>query len=649
MTRTGAHYEFGDFALDVGQQCLLRRDTGQAILLTAKVFDTLVYFVEHAGETLDKDLLLRSIWPGVVVEENSLTQNVSTLRQMLGESRGENRYIATVARRGYRFVAKVTRRDAPVTPSTAEASVAAAPSAAPDVPRRRLVLLGAGAAVLIAMIVAIALFATATKQREAPPRAGQTLAILPFKPLLPAERNESLELGMAESLISSLSQHSRQAISPLSSVRRYRALDQDAIAAGRELGVDAVLDGSLQRRGDRLRVAVRLLRVADGQQLWAQSFDQDFTTIFDVQDAIAARIAQAVSVRWVGSDTTRGTPYTQDPEAYALYASGQFAWTRQTEPSLLQAIGFFEQAIARDPNYALAYASLADSYAILGVFGMRAPDAVFPNARRAVEQALSIDPDLAAAHSVLGHIKMMYERDWDGAAREYQRALQLDPSLASAYHRRGLLYAMQGDIEHALQFNERAQQLEPLWLAPKGAAGNFLYFARRYEESIRVLEQVLALDDRADNARAFLIRDLIVTGDYERAIAQYDKRPLQMPGSNAHRAQALALSGRRAAALVELDRVLKVSKERYVAAYDVALIYAALGDTQNTFQWLERALEDRSTLLNFLAQDPMFDAFHADPRFASLVQRIGIYRRALPDEPPAPPSARRSPASQAAR
>jgi DNA-binding winged helix-turn-helix (wHTH) protein/TolB-like protein len=629
MPATSAYYEFGDFALDVGQQCLLRRDTGQTIPLTAKVLDTLVYFVEHAGETLDKDLLLRSIWPGTIVEENSLTQNVSTLRQMLGEARGENRYIATVPRRGYRFVAQVTRRAAPVVSGIASASAAAPTNAAPGAPRRRKILLGAGAAVLIAA-AAIALFAIAPPPREGAPLAGQTLAILPFKPLLPAERNESLELGMTASLISSLSQDSQGAISPLSSVRRYAALDQDPIAAGRALGVDAVLDGSLQRRGDRLRVAVRLLRVTDGRQLWAQSFDQDFTTIFDVQDIIAARVAQAISVRWVGSGSARGAPYTQDPEAYALYASGQFALSRQTEPSLLQAIGFFEQAIAKDPAYALAYAALADSCAFLGVFGMRAPHETFPRARRAVEKALSIDPDLAAAHSALGHVEMIYERDWDGAAREYQRALQLDPSLAVAYHRRGLLYAMQGDIDRALQMNERAQQLEPLWLAPKGAAGNYLYYARRYDESVRLLEKVLALDERADNARAFLIRNLIVKGEYERAIAEYDKRPLQMPGSHAHRAQALALSGQRAAALVELERVLELSKQRYVAGYDIALIYAALADTENTFAWLERAMEDRSTMISFLAQDPMFDAFHGDPRWAALIRRIGIYRRALP-------------------
>jgi tetratricopeptide (TPR) repeat protein len=231
----------------------------------------------------------------------------------------------------------------------------------------------------------------------------------------------------------------------------------------------------------------------------------------------------------------------------------------------------------------------------------------------------------------LGHIRMMYDHDWDGAAREYQRALQLDPSFAPTYHRLGLLYAMQGDIDRALQTNDRAQELEPLWFAPKGAAGNFLYLARRYDESIRLCEQVLALDERADNARGFLIRNLLVKGDYDRAIAEYDKRPLHMPGSNAHRAQALALSGRRAAALAELDRVLKLSKERYVPANDIAMIYAALADTENTFLWLERAVEDRSPLMVFLAQDPMFEAFHSDPRWPGLVQRIGIYRRPLPE------------------
>jgi tetratricopeptide (TPR) repeat protein len=342
-------------------------------------------------------------------------------------------------------------------------------------------------------------------------------------------------------------------------------------------------------------------------------------------------VAQALSVRWAASGSTREAPYTQDPEAYALYARGRLAWTRQSEASLLQARAFFEQAIARDPNYALAYSGLADSHAVLGVFGMRAPNEVFPLARRAVEKALAIDPDLAAAHSALGHIKVQYEHDWEGGAREYALAIQLDPSLALTYHRLGILRSMQGDIDRALAASERAQQLEPLWLAPRTGTCNILYYAKRYDESIRLLEQVLAVDDRGDGPRSSLVRNLIAKGNYKRALLELDKRPIQAPGSYAFRAQALALSGRSAEALAELDRVLEFSTERYVAAYDIALIYAALGDAKNAFLWLERAMEDRSTLVPFLAVEPMFEGLHSDPRFASLVQRIGIHGRALPN------------------
>ena len=572
---------------------------------------------------------MRTIWPDVIVEENSLTQNISTLRQLLGEARGENRYIATISRKGYRFVAQVTRREPPVEVTALPTPKVSAPGEPRTGIRWRTRSILAVLGVSILLVAALVLLSLQLVALTPAPTTEQTIAVLPFKPLLPAERNESLELGMTESLIATLSEHRTLAISPLSSVRRYASIDQDPVAAGRALGVDSVLDGSLQRREDRLRVSARLLRVADGRQLWAHSFDQQFTTIFEVQDAIAAKVAQALALRLENATPHRGAPYTDDPEAYALYASGRFAWTRQSEASLLQAIAFFEQAIARDPNYALAYAALADSYAVLGVFGIEAPHDVFPQALRAAERALAVDPNLAAAHAALGHIKVQYEHDWDGAAREYARALALDPSVALIHHRQALFHAMRGDMDLGMAAAERAQQLEPLWLAPQVAAGNFLFYTRDYGESVRRLERVLALDERQDNARSSLIRTLLAQGNYDRALAECDKGPLQTPGSHAFRAQALALSGRRGPARAELDRVLELSKQRYVAAYDIALIYAALGDGPGTFSWLERAVDDRSTLSNFLALDPMFEALHGDPRFAALVRRIGVYRRSL--------------------
>jgi len=633
MDQSRARYEFGHFALDIGQQTLVRLDTRVETPLAGKVFDTLVYLVEHAGEPLDKDVLLRAVWPGVIVEENSLTQNISTLRQLLGEVRGENRYIATIPRKGYRFVAAVTRKEASASselPAAVERTPAVAHARSADPRRRSKIATVAGLAVVVVAFASLTLLRAPPEVPVSAPHAGQTLAVLPFKPLLPTDRNEALELGMTESLIASLARTSPRAISPLNSVRRFGGRDQDAIAAGRALGVDMVLDGSLQRSGDRLRVFARLIRVADGKQLWAQNFDQEFTTIFELQDSIASRVSQALSVRWAGQATDRGAPHTRDPEAYALYASGRFAWTRQTEPSLLQAIDFFERAIARDPDYALAYTGLADSLALLGVFGIRAPREVFPDARRAAERALSIDPNLAEAHLALGHILLQFEHDQPGAARAYDRAMSLDPMSAMAHHRRGLMFAMQGDFVAALASSDRAQQLEPLWLGAKGATGCHLFYAGRIEESIAYLDQLLALDDRFANARSCLIRGLLQSGNHERALSELDRGPLQTPGSNALRAQILALAGRRDDAIAELNRVMERAKTKYVAAYDIALIHASLGDDESAFRWLERSMEDRSTLLVFLAEEPFFRRLRTDPRFAMLVERVGVFRGKLP-------------------
>lgn len=618
MNSPQVRYEFGEFVLDVGRQRLSRRASGDVVPLAAKAFDMLVFLVEHAGEALDKETLLRALWPGVIVEENSLAQCISTLRQALGETRHDPRYIATLARKGYRFIAPVTRGDAP---GALPASPAPAPRAASG---RHRVLFALGL-VGVLTLVALGLRLPAVNAPVAA-RAAPTLAVLPFKALVPADSDPSLEMGMADSLIGALGVADGYTIAPLSSVRPFARRDVDPLAAGRELGVGHVLDGSLQRSADRLRVSVRLLRVADGRLLWTQTFDERFTGVFEIQDSIAARIRTALPVDAPSRDPARHRGRTRDAEAYALYARGRYAWTRQTESSLRSAIGHYEQAIARDPDYALAYAGLSDSYAVLGVFGIEAPHDVFPLARTAAQHALALDPDLASAHSALGHVQLQYEHDVTAAAASYEKAYALDPALALNVHRRSLLFAMQGDTERALATSTQAQQLEPLWLAVRAVPGNFLYYAGRFEESIAIAENVLALNEDADNARCILIRDLIATGDHARALRELDRAPLQMPGSHALRAQALALSGQRAEAAQELARVMALSERRYVAAYDIALIHAALADRESTFLWLERAIQDRSTLLVFLAHEPMFAALRGDPRFEALVARVGIAR-----------------------
>lgn len=632
--------QFGEFVLDTRQRRLLRLPGGEPIPLTSKVFDTLQYFAEHPNVVLEKDTLLQAIWPGVIVEENSLTQNVSTLRQVLGDAPADHRYIVTVPRRGYRFVAEVTEatmQAAQAAHSARAPSLSANPGeSAPAIPdersRARTWRLGAVAVALGVLAIAM-LFAVLLAPKAPPDADSRQLAVLPFKPLVISDRDESLELGMTESLIARLSAQPKLVIRPLSSVRRFGAPDQDPLTAGRALGVASVLDGSLQHRDRRIRVSARLLRVTDGRQLWAHTFDEDVTTIFEMQDAIAARVSEALVLQLSAQPRRE----TEDSEAYLLYANGRLSWSRFTEASLLQAIDYFEKAIARDERYAMAHVGLADSYVILGVFGMRAPHDVFPRARHAVERALEIDPDSAAAHTTLGHIKIQYDLDWSGGLAEYARAIELDPDYAPVYHYRGLVYAMQGETDRAIEQFKRSQQLEPLWVAPRAALGMVLVYARRHEDAIAQLTQTLTLDERADNARTFLGRAYMYTGQYERALVEFRRRQAQAPGSYGDVAEALALAGRQSEAREELARLLKLSTERHVQALDIATVYASLGEKENAMQWLDRAFADRSTNLGFLAQDPTFDGLHEDSRFVALVTRVGVWKQRLGVVPPRGP------------
>ncbi|HEY2401742.1 MAG TPA: winged helix-turn-helix domain-containing protein [Steroidobacteraceae bacterium] len=498
-------YEFGDFVLESGRRRLLRRDSGEPIALTAKAFDTLLHLVEHRGETLDKDTLLGAIWPGVVVEENNLTQSVSALRQVLGETRAENRYIATIPRKGYRFVGEVTERialAAPVVPATPADPVGA------DKKRSLRPLWWSVAA--LAVLVAIG---TVLVQRG---RVGNS------------------------------------------------ALSARSIAAS---GMSPALGG------------------------------------------------------------------TKDSIASLHYASGRYALARSTEPSLVLGIGYFEKAIERDPQFALAYEGLADCYMVLGVFGMRAPTETLPRARDAVLRALQIEPRLAGAYGTLGHIKMQYDRDWAGAEADFAHAIALNPSLSEPHLYWGVLLGMRGELDRGLEELRQAQQLAPLLTVARTRIASLLYFARRYDEAVVQIKESLALDDRPGIAHALLGRVYLHTGRYDLALAEFAQIHGPTPGSFGDIGQALALSGRRAEALAELDRVLKLSTQRYVSAGDIASIYASLGDTDNALMWLDRALQQRASLLGFLAQNPTFDGLHNDPRFAAIVDRVGIWKRPLTDSP----------------
>jgi DNA-binding winged helix-turn-helix (wHTH) protein/TolB-like protein/tetratricopeptide (TPR) repeat protein len=626
--RSVPYLEFPGFILDSRRRLLLRRESDEAVALNAKAFDTLLYLARHPGQVIDKDTLLGAVWPGVIVEENSLAQNISAVRQALGEAHGDNRYIATIPRRGYQFVAPVTERSE-LPASTRVDAVANTRDLVGVPPSRRW---GLGAIVLIVILSVVTLWLWRTRDSVvAPARDVQAIAVLPFKPLVSTERSESLELGMTDSLIAKLSELDGHVVRPLSSVRRYAAPDQDPLTAARDLDAQVVLDGSLQHSEGRLRVTARLLDVKDGRQIWAGSFDEQFTTIFEVQDTITQRVSEAL--REPLSDraaTRRERGSTRNSAAYLAHANGKLAWSRLNEPSLKQSIVEFERALALDPGYALAHVGVADSYATLGVFGMLAPRDAYPRARQAVQRALEIEPELAEAHATLGHITVQFDLDWQSGMAEYDRAIASDPGYATAYHWRGISYGMHGATARALADFERARQLEPLWIAPRAATGNILFYARRYGEAIAVLTEALSFDEGANNARTYRARAYLHSGQPELALREFQMlrdRRARTPGSYGDVGQALAVLGRHEEARAEVARLMRMATQQYVPALDIATVHASLGDRERALEWLQRAYVDRSTNISFLEQDPTFDALRSDAAFIGLVEKIGARKR----------------------
>jgi DNA-binding winged helix-turn-helix (wHTH) protein/TolB-like protein/predicted Zn-dependent protease len=626
-------YEFGEFRVDSTRRLLFGRN-GDAIPLTPKVFDTLLYLVERQGMVLDKDELMRAIWPHTVVEENNLNQSVSTLRRALGESRGENRYIVTVPGRGYKFVADVKKSTAPEPGAESENTNTASQLYQPKKFKSGilfLLLAGVGAVGLV-FAVYYAWHTRTTIVTTAPPGSigiqstsqVRSIAVLPFKPLVADLRDESLELGMADTLIFRLGNIQDVSVCPISSVRRFNGLEQDAVAAGRELGVGSVLDGQIQRLGDRIRVTARLLSVGDGKQLWAEQFDEKFTDVFSVQDSISRKVTAALALQLTGEEQRRLTKHhTENAEAYQLYLNGRFYWEKRTGEGLNKAIEYFGGAIEKDPNYALAYAGLADAYSLLGVLHLP-PKEAFPKAKQAVLNALRIDDRLAEAHAALGHVKVQYEYDWDGAEQEYRRAIDLNPNYANAHHFYALYLAAAGRFDEGLAGIRRAQELEPSSLFIHANVGHILYQARRYDEAINQLKRVLEINPNIDLARSLLGLAYLRKGMYEQAIAEFQKRSLPGTGGSGDLGQAYALAGRRDEALEEIARLQALSTQRYVAPYNLALVYASLGDTEKALEWLEKAYKDRSTLLIWIRVDARLDNLRSDPRFKAILKRMGL-------------------------
>ena len=596
-------YEFGPFRLDTRERILLRDK--RRIPLKPKVYDTLIVLISNNGRIVEKEELMKEVWPDTFVEENNLTGNIFALRRAFGE----HQYIETIPRRGYRFTADVRKLKIPETLdaktdlATKDVNQIADSGLSSVRGDRRGGFWKSALVPAFIGITALAIVAAVILYRRAPQTEGtssssaiKSIAVLPFKPLGEQSGDEVLSLGMADALITKLSNLHQLVVRPSSSIVRYTAADQDPLEAGRQQKVDAVLDGRILRIAERVRVTVQLLRVQDGKQLWADKFDEKFTDIFALQDVISERVATALALQLTGSEQDRLTKrHTENAEAYQLYLKGRYFWNKRTGESLHKGIEYFAQAIAKDSRYALAHAGLADSYIILGNFGLLPPNEAYPKANLAAEAALKTDPDLVEAQVSLAFVKSLYQRDWPAAEAGFKRAIELNPNYGPAHQWYGVSLAGAGRLDEAVAELKRAQQVDPQSLTISAVVGWMLYLARDYDKAIEQVKTVLEMD--ADFALAHRYLGLIYEqkGMYAEAISEFQKaeslsgaRPLDS-GALAH---AYAIAGKRTEARQILKQVTERSSRVYFPAHDIALIYVALGEKELAFDWLEKAFQE---------------------------------------------------------
>ena len=630
-------YEFGLFLLDAKERLLLKN--GQPVPLTPKAFDTLLVLVQNSGHALEKDELMKAVWPDSFVEEVNLAHNISVLRKALGEGEQGNRFIETVPRRGYRFIAPVRERTPDETFTLLEERTRSTMLVEEDVlnashpaqtivpTRRRQIVLALCALIVLAALAAY-YTSTATKKRTPLGLQVRSIAVLPFKPLVSNTRDEVLELGLADVLIMRLSRISEIAVRPITAVRKYAAVDQDPRAAGRELNVDVVIDGTVHRADQQLRITVRAVRVSDGLTVWADQIDEDIGNIFAVEDKVSQQAATALALHLSGEEKELLTKqHTTSEEAYQLYLTGRYHWNQRTEAAIKRSVECYSRAIANDPNYPEPYSGIADAYTTLGYFSFLAPTECFPKAREAANRALELDPTIAEPHTSLGYVKLYYDWDWAGAEREFRHAISLNPNYPTAHHWYSVYLTAMQRFEEASQEIRRAQQLDPTSLVINTDIGFELYYARRYDEALRQLQTVLDMNKEFPLAHLWLGRVYQQKRMYNDALEEFKNTERGVSGwvvAIAAAGNAYALSGDADEARALLKQLDELSRSKYVTPYGEALIWAGLGDRNQAFSWLNKAIADRSHWLVWLKIDPRRDAIRSDARLDELVRRVGL-------------------------
>ena len=637
-------YEFGAFCLDPAEHTLLR--DGQPIPLRPKVYDLLVVLVENRGHLVDKEQLMSSVWAEEFVEEGNINKNISMLRQALGESGGGTKFIETVPKRGYRFVAEVrevndNRQAELLTQAAArpthehqpprenhEQSLPLPPPLQAQAKRFNkhwIALVGVPLLVLAAIVYVVL---TRQRSRSATP-AVRSIVVLPFQNLSGDASQDYLVDGVTDALIGDLAQIGALRVISRTSAMHYKGTNKSLPEIAKELNVDAVVEGTVQRSGERVHVRAQLIHAASDSHLWAADYDRDSRDILDLQSEVARAIASEVSIKITPAEQRLLVPKrTIARAAIDNYLQGRYFWNRRTEEDMRKAIGYFEAAISADANYAQAYAGLADSYNQLGtvMIGVMPPSEARRTGEIAARKGLEIDNEVAEAHAALAY-ENFFNWNWASAEEEFKRSIQLNPNYASAHSHFALYLVARERIDEAVAETNRAQELDPLSLSISASRGFLLMNARRYEEAIEQERRVIAIDPNHYQAHWFLALTYLANQQIDQAIATSEKAVAisnRAPAALGVLGMAYGAAGRKGEANQILNELLQLEKQRYVSPMAFVYVYTGLGNKDQSFAWLEKAHQERSNGIAFFKVSPTVDPLRSDARFADLLRRIGL-------------------------
>ncbi len=665
-------YDFDEFRLEVEKQLLLKN--GQPIILTRKAFQTLLILVQNSGQIVEKEDIFAELWANSFVEEANLTQYIYVLRKALGRQPNGQPYIETVARRGYIFKAQVkslvsTRAAVPFSTvenrlfrfqpresnghdqtgenhadafysaqfeevqSADKQDVSNTQGDEQSVPasfdrqfeknfsaRSLTLLILTGAA-----LIAIVFFAYFQNQQPSKPEKIKSLAILPFKPIDGESANDKLGLGMADAVITRLSKLQEIPVRPTSAIFGFAdRADVNPWTAGRELNVDAVLEGSVQRDGEMVRVSVRLIKVVGGNALWADNFDEKFTNIFALQDSISNKVARAISLNLSGAQEHLLTQReTTNPAAYQAYSFGIYFGNKRTKDGLQKAVEYFQKAIEIDPNYAEAYAGLADSYNMLGHYNFADSGEMIEKARAAAETALVLNDRLAEAHIAIAFVED-HDRKFDEAVHSLERALALAPYNSMAHVRYGWQLLRMRKLPETVEQMRLAQEYDPLWTVSNNTLCTVLILQRSFPEAVGYCEKAVELSPDAPSNRLSLANAYFFNGRSDDAIttAKFEiERGDEKDPARGSLAYFYARTGRSAEA-EDIFRQLKTADESEVLS-DLIIVSYTLGKKDESYAYFKRAYEKKMLPHLMIPFDPVWDEIRRDARFANLIELMG--------------------------